>query len=88
MRFLLGSAARRFPGSDDPARGGSRAQWLLSRRAVLEVWGDAGTEVRAVLTSPELVAFLDTVLREPGGAAMAGSTPAAVMAADQSGRLS
>ncbi len=41
------------------------AGWRLSRRAVLEAWGTGGIGVRAVLTSAELVTFLDTVLEEP-----------------------
>jgi hypothetical protein len=55
------------PGSGQP--GG----WSLTRRAVIEAWGADGIGVRAVLTSAELVTFLDTVLREPGGAAVAAS---------------
>ena len=49
-----------------------RLGWCLTRRAVIEAWGSDGIGVRAVLTSAELVTFLDTVLREPGGAAVAG----------------
>jgi hypothetical protein len=49
-----------------------RPGWCLTRRAVIEAWGSDGIGVRAVLTSAELVTFLDTVLREPGGAAVAG----------------
>ena len=52
--------------------GGQRPGWCLTRRAVVEAWGSDGIGVRAVLTSAELVTFLDTVLREPGGAAVAG----------------
>ncbi len=52
--------------------GGQRPGWRLTRRAVVEAWGSDGIGVRAVLTSAELVTFLDTVLREPGGAAVAG----------------
>ncbi|MGH3303931.1 MAG: hypothetical protein ACRDOK_20080 [Streptosporangiaceae bacterium] len=37
--------------------------WRLTRRAVIEAWGSGGVGVRAVLTSAELVAFLDTVVR-------------------------
>ena len=62
------------PGSGRP--GG----WSLTRRAVIEAWGTDGIGVRAVLTSAELVTFLDTVLREPGGAAVAASTSAAAKA--------
>jgi hypothetical protein len=50
--------------------------WSLTRRAIIEAWGTDGTGLRAVLTSAELVSFLDTVLREPGGAAVAGWVPA------------
>lgn len=39
--------------------------WRLTRRAVIEAWSAGGVGVRAVLTSAELVAFLDTVLRKP-----------------------
>jgi hypothetical protein len=52
--------------------GDLRRGWCLTRRAVIEAWGSDGIGVRAVLTSAELVTFLDTVLREPGGAAVAG----------------
>src|SRR5580704_2391819 len=61
-----GGAGDRF--RREPAGGA----WRLTRRAVLEAWGADGIGVRAVLTSAELVTFLDTVLREPGGAAVAG----------------
>jgi hypothetical protein len=37
--------------------------WRLTRRAVIEAWGSGGVGVRAVLTSAELVAFLNTVVR-------------------------
>jgi hypothetical protein len=37
--------------------------WRLTRRAVIEAWGSDGVGVRAVLTSAELVAFLNTVVR-------------------------
>jgi len=63
-----------------PAAGPGR--WHLTRRAFIEAWGDDGIGVRAVLTSAELVAFLDGVLREPenaesaGAGASAGSIPA------------
>ena len=39
--------------------------WQLTRRAVVDAWGTRGIGVRAVLTSAELVTFLDTVLSEP-----------------------
>jgi hypothetical protein len=67
-----------------PARraAGGPGRWHLSRRAFIEAWGDGGVGVRAVLTSAELVAFLDTVLTGPenpesaGAGASAGSVPA------------
>jgi hypothetical protein len=37
--------------------------WRLTRRAVIEAWGCGGVGVRAVLTSAELVAFLNAVVR-------------------------
>ncbi|HEY5016484.1 MAG TPA: hypothetical protein VIJ82_22855 [Streptosporangiaceae bacterium] len=49
--------------------------WRLTRRAVLEAWGAEGIGVRAVLTSAELVTFLDTVLRQPDGSVLARSAP-------------
>src|SRR6266568_3117456 len=55
--------------------------WRLSRRAVLEAWGGPGIGVRAVLTSAELVTFLDTVLAEPGGISLAGPAPGSAGAA-------
>src|SRR6266568_9569702 len=79
------------PGGSAPgctrAGGAAPGYWRLSRRAVLEAWGDSGTGVRAVLTSAELVTFLDTVLSEPDGGAPA-SSPSAVRTAEcQQGRL-
>jgi len=53
----------------------SRGYWRLRRRAVLEAWGERGTGVRAVLTSAELVMFLDTVLKEPDGWRRRGRVP-------------
>jgi hypothetical protein len=47
--------------------------WRLTRRAVIEAWGEGGIGVRAVLTSAELVAFLDTVLEETESAEASGS---------------
>jgi hypothetical protein len=54
--------------------------WSLTRRAIIEAWGTDGTGLRAVLTSAELVTFLDTVLREPGGAVVAGRASAGAKA--------
>jgi hypothetical protein len=65
-------------GHPDAVRPGSG--WSLTRRAVIEAWGADGIGVRAVLTSAELVKFLDTVLREPGGAAVAASASAGAKA--------
>lgn len=61
MRCLLRSTAR-WQADTGVTSGVSRGHWRLTRRAVLEAWGERGTGVRAVLTSAELVAFLDTVL--------------------------
>jgi hypothetical protein len=52
---------------------GGHGKWRLTRRAVIEAWGAGGVGVRAVLTSAELVAFLDTVLREPDSAVAPGA---------------
>jgi hypothetical protein len=41
--------------------------WRLTRRAVIEAWGSGGVGVRAVLTSAELMAFLDTVVKGLAG---------------------
>jgi len=57
--------------------------WRLSRRAVLEAWGGSGIGVRAVLTSAELVTFLDTVLEGPGGVSLAGPVPGSAGAAGE-----
>lgn len=67
-------AGQRAWPSRHPAAGHGR--WRLTRRAVIEAWGSDGTGVRAVLTSAELVAFLDTVLTEPEGAEPAGAAVA------------
>jgi len=81
VRCVLRSSARWHQGT--PAAGQAIAEagrastgpgyWQLSRRAVVEAWGERGTGVRAVLTSAELVMFLDTVLSEPDESAPAGS---------------
>src|SRR6266567_32585 len=68
-----GSARKQTGGSAGQA--GGPAGWRLSRRAVLEAWGGPGIGLRAVLTSAELVTFLDTVLAEPGGISLAGPAP-------------
>lgn len=64
-----------------PSAGGHGC-WRLTRRAVIEAWGTAGIGVRAVLTSGELVAFLDTVLDEPDGVSAAGRPDARIPAGD------
>jgi hypothetical protein len=81
------SGGREHPGAVSPGHPGPVKQgsgqpggWSLTRRAVIEAWGADGIGVRAVLTSAELVTFLDTVLREPGGAAVAASASAAAKA--------
>jgi hypothetical protein len=56
---------------------GGQGRWQLTRRAVIEAWGAGGVGVRAVLTSAELVAFLDTVLRGPDSTDAAGEVPTA-----------
>jgi hypothetical protein len=58
-----------------PARrpSGGPGRWHLTRRAFIEAWGNDGVGVRAVLTSAELVAFLDAVLRDPDNAESAGA---------------
>jgi hypothetical protein len=52
-------AGQRLPARAPASDAGS---WRLTRRAVIEAWGAGGVGVRAVLTSAELMAFLDTVL--------------------------
>jgi hypothetical protein len=77
-----GHAGAVKPGHPSAVKTGSGQPggWSLTRRAVIEAWGTDGIGVRAVLTSAELVTFLDTVLREPGGAAVAASASAAAKA--------
>ena len=74
---------RTWPVARDAASG--RGQWRLSRRAVVEAWGTGGIGVRAVLTSAELVAFLDTVLTEPEGASPTGAAIAGGQATGRPG---
>ena len=62
--------ARRLPGG-----------WRLTRRAVIEAWGADGIGLRAVLTSAELVTFLDTVLKEPAGGQACARASAGAQAA-------
>lgn len=66
-----GHRSRRVAAVRPPA--GAPGSWRLTRRAVIEAWGTGGVGVRAVLTSAELVAFLDTVLRETESAESAGT---------------
>src|SRR5271165_419790 len=63
-----------------PSAGG-HGRWRLTRRAVIEAWGAAGIGVRAVLTSAELVAFLDTVLTEPECVPAAAESTASIVPA-------
>ncbi|HEU5419719.1 MAG TPA: hypothetical protein VFV41_18670 [Streptosporangiaceae bacterium] len=84
VRAVLGQ--HRLPGRPDQPerpgrpqwRGGGQAGgcWRLTRRAVLEAWGESGIGVRAVLTSAELVSFLDNVLTQPDGSVLATVAPA------------
>jgi hypothetical protein len=77
-------AGQHLPGQQAPGQrawpsrhpAGGHGRWQVTRRAVIEAWGSDGTGVRAVLTSAELVAFLDTVLTEPEGAEPAGAAGA------------
>jgi hypothetical protein len=69
------------------AHGVSPGHWRLRRRAIFEAWSERGTGVRAVLTSAELVRFLDNVLREPDSAALARSSSAASTAGEHLGWL-
>jgi hypothetical protein len=39
-------------------------RWVLSSHAVVDVWGDAGSGVRAMLSAAELLAFLESLLRD------------------------
>ncbi len=39
-------------------------RWKLRERAVLDAWGESGHGVRAVLTAPELLAFLRVLLAQ------------------------
>jgi hypothetical protein len=61
--------------------------WRLTRRAVIEAWGTDGIGLRAVLTSAELVTFLDTVLMEPVSAMVTGRTTAGANSTTAGSRL-
>ncbi len=80
FRCVLRDSAEwlRGPG---PGRPGQPRDWRLSRRAVIEAWGADGIGLRAVLTSAELVTFLDTVLDEPVDADALARAPAGAKAA-------
>jgi len=82
VRCVLRSSADWRSGAEagDKLRPG---YWRLRRRCVLEAWGESGTGVRAVLTSAELVTFLDTVLGEPDGTVDGCSAPASGRAGEQ-----
>src|SRR5215469_8807467 len=69
---------RQRPGQRPSARqqAGGHGSWRLSRRAVIEAWGAGGVGVRAVLTSAELMAFLDTVLTGLAAVGAADGAPA------------
>jgi hypothetical protein len=45
-------------------QGSNKGRWRVARRAVIEAWGAGGRGVRAMLTSGELVGFLDGLLAE------------------------
>ncbi len=47
-----------------PVADGAAGHWQLSRRAVLDAWGDVGVGLRSVLTAPALDAFLYSLLAE------------------------
>src|SRR5215472_605160 len=64
FRCVLRDSAEWLGGHGAGARG-QPGGWRLTRRAVIEAWGADGIGLRAVLTSAELVTFLDTVLKEP-----------------------
>ena len=66
FRCVLRDSAE-WLGGRGPGAQGQPGGWRLTRRAVIEAWGADGIGLRAVLTSAELVTFLDTVLKEPVG---------------------
>jgi hypothetical protein len=67
FRCVLRDSAEWLGARDQPGARGQPGGWRLTRRAVIEAWGADGIGLRAVLTSAELVTFLDTVLKEPVG---------------------
>jgi hypothetical protein len=87
LRCVLRDSAEWLRGPDAGDRGGAGG-WRFTRRAVIEAWGTDGIGLRAVLTSAELVTFLDTVLREPVIGQACARPPADVRAAwRQRGRV-
>lgn len=80
LRCVLRDSAVWLGGRGAPAPGRAGG-WRLSRRAVIEAWGADGIGLRAVLTSAELVTFLDTVLKEPVGGQACARAPAGAHAA-------
>jgi hypothetical protein len=79
FRCVLRDCAEWLSGRGGGARGRPEG-WRLTRRAVIEAWGVDGIGLRAVLTSAELMTFLDTVLKEPAGAKAAARVPAGARA--------
>lgn len=80
LRCVLRDSAE-WLGGHGAAAPGQADGWRLSRRAVIEAWGADGIGLRAVLTSRELVTFLDTVLKEPVGGQACARAPAGAHAA-------
>jgi hypothetical protein len=80
LRCVLRDSAEWLGGRGAQAPG-QAGGWRLSRRAVIEAWGADGIGLRAVLTSAELVTFLDTVLKEPVGGQACARAPAGAHAA-------
>lgn len=52
---------------DGGAMPSASGSWQLRERAVLDAWGDAGLGIRAVMTAPELLEFLRTLLVQAEG---------------------
>jgi hypothetical protein len=80
LRCVLRDSAQWLAGRGAGAPG-QAGGWRLSRRALIEAWGADGIGLRAVLTSAELVTFLDTVLKEPVGGKACARAPAGAHAA-------
>jgi hypothetical protein len=47
-----------------PGQRGPGGEWRLTRRAFVEAWGGDGADLRAVLTSAELGAFMEVLVAE------------------------